>query len=91
MVLTDPLQWRCVRVNDAMCKLLGRSRESARGRDRDRVRSCGYRFGKRQQSIDALWVWRLRDGLVASVDIFEAARRDPADSRHGASHLAISA
>jgi PAS domain S-box-containing protein len=31
MVLTDPLEWRYVRVNDAMCTLLNRSRESLIG------------------------------------------------------------
>ena len=31
MVLTDPLQGRYVRVNDAMCRLLDRSRESLIG------------------------------------------------------------
>jgi PAS domain S-box-containing protein len=32
--------------------------------------------GAEQRSMDVLWVWRLRDGLVASVDIFEAPGRD---------------
>ena len=29
--------------------------------------------GAEQRTMDVLWVWRLRDGLVTSVDIFEAA------------------
>jgi PAS domain S-box-containing protein len=37
--------------------------------------------GTGQRSLDVLWVWRLRDGLVASVDIFEAPRRDRSDPR----------
>jgi PAS domain S-box-containing protein len=31
MVLSDPVQWRCVRANDAMCRMLGCSRESLIG------------------------------------------------------------
>ena len=37
MVLTDPLQGRYVRVNDAMCRLLDRSRESLIGVGMDAV------------------------------------------------------
>ncbi len=33
--------------------------------------------GAEQESNDVLWVWRLRDELVVSVDIFEAPGRDP--------------
>ncbi len=37
MVLTDPLEWRAVRVNDAMCRLIDRSRESLLGLSVDAV------------------------------------------------------
>ena len=37
MVLSDPLEWRVVRVNDAMCRLLDRSREYLLGLSVDGV------------------------------------------------------
>jgi PAS domain S-box-containing protein len=29
------------------------------------------------KTLDVLWVWRLRDGLVASVEVFQSARPEP--------------
>jgi diguanylate cyclase (GGDEF)-like protein len=33
--------------------------------------------GRRPQAIDVLWVWQVRDDLVASVEVFQTPRRDP--------------
>jgi diguanylate cyclase (GGDEF)-like protein/PAS domain S-box-containing protein len=33
------------------------------------------------QTVDVLWVWELRDGLIASVEVFHTARRDAARKR----------
>lgn len=33
--------------------------------------------GTGTKTVDVLWVWRLRDGLVASVDVFHSATQEP--------------
>jgi diguanylate cyclase (GGDEF)-like protein/PAS domain S-box-containing protein len=33
--------------------------------------------GAETKTVDVLWVWRLRDGLVASVEVFQSAPPDP--------------
>jgi hypothetical protein len=56
---------------------------------RDRVHGTTS-SGAGQESLDVLWIWRLRDGLVASVDIFEAPGRDPSALRHATPRIAVS-
>ena len=36
--------------------------------------------GSQTEFLDVLWVWRLRDGLVSSVEVFQSAPPDPRES-----------
>ena len=37
--------------------------------------------GAETKTLDVLWVWRLRDGLVASVEVFQSRAARPATTR----------
>ena len=46
------------------------------------------RAGTRPEAMDVLWVWQVRDGLIASVEVFQTPRRDPGG---GSGRAALSA